>query len=256
MDVQILSPIKAQPFLSTLVVTILVIQTVFSYINQVLLNTRDLPSLQMHPWNVSLGLCDLYRILQFQGHFGKVTYVLYCLAAQMQKGSEYTVISKEILISDTAKRPCLLQKKEASTGWGRCAFQPFALVNLGNPYPDTNSHQLDSTARVCTPATHWHKAQIPLSTTSLRETESHKIMFDPPPTPLLIMDYFGLLYICNQMLLLFTHSSLCLNWEGSCLNIYLNNNIPWVLCKWLYKINPKHPFKKLIKLVFCLSTVL
>lgn len=44
--------------------------------------------------HVSLGLRDLYRILQFQGHFGKVTFfVLYCLATQMQKGSEYTVIS-------------------------------------------------------------------------------------------------------------------------------------------------------------------
>lgn len=51
MGVQILSPIKAQACLSTLVVTILVIQTVFSYINQVLLNTGDLPHLQMHPWN-------------------------------------------------------------------------------------------------------------------------------------------------------------------------------------------------------------
>lgn len=49
MDVQILSPIKAETFLSTLVVTILVIQTLFSYINQVLLNTGDLPHLQMHP---------------------------------------------------------------------------------------------------------------------------------------------------------------------------------------------------------------
>lgn len=163
---------------------------------------------------------------------------------------------KEILIPDKAKRPYLFQKKEASTGWGRWAFQPFALVNLGNPHPDTNPHWLDSTARVCTPATRCHKAEIPLSITSLRETESNKMVFDPPPAPLLIMDCFGLLHMCNQMLLLFTHSSLCLNWEGSCLNIYLNNNIPWVLCKLLYKTNPKHYFKNLIKLVFCLSTVL
>lgn len=48
---------------------------------------------------------------------------------------------------------------------------------------------------------------------------------------------FGLLHICNQMLLLSTcYSLLCLNWEESPLNIYLNNNIPQALYKLLYKI--------------------
>lgn len=71
------------------------------------------------------------------------------------------------------------------------------------------------------------------------------------------MDCFGLLHMCNQMLLLFTcYSSLCLNGEGSPLNIYLNNNMPWALYKLLYKTDPKHYLKNLIKQVCCLSTVL
>ena len=52
MGAQILSPTKIQPWLSTLVATILIIQTVFSNINHVLLCTGDLPCLQMHPWNM------------------------------------------------------------------------------------------------------------------------------------------------------------------------------------------------------------
>lgn len=71
------------------------------------------------------------------------------------------------------------------------------------------------------------------------------------------MDCFGFLHMYNQMLLLFTcYTSLCLNWERPPLNIYLNRNIPWALYKLLYKIDSKHYFKNLIKLVFCLSTVL
>lgn len=61
------------------------------------------------------------------------------------------------------------------------------------------------------PAAHWHEAEIPLSVTSLRDTESNKIMLSTSYT-FVIMDCFGLLHMCNQMLLLFTcYRSLCLN---------------------------------------------
>lgn len=57
----------------------------------------------------------------------------------------------------------------------------------------------------------WHKAEIPLSITSLRDTESNKMLLSTSGT-FVIMDCFGLLHVCNPMLLLFTcYRSLCLN---------------------------------------------
>lgn len=121
MGTQILSPIKIQHWLSTLVATILILQTVLSYINNVLLHTRDLPCLQMYPLNIChLGCLTFTESSNFRDTLESDLFI--------GLWSEYTVISEDKNSLLIRQRPCLLQKKETRTGQGRRGFQPFLLL--------------------------------------------------------------------------------------------------------------------------------